>query len=151
VADPDWKDAELFDAEDVELISFEGPEEALEYLAGNGVPRPMPDGEFAAWLRETEAEVTVVGYRRASLNHSAIRGAASWAARYAVEGLGEEGMTDPEDDLRILELDLERSFLATIVRVLREHDGPWHCEEVARHTYDAEEIIAVLGLEDGGG
>lgn len=145
----DWKDAELFDAEGVERLRFEEPHAALERLTDDMVPHPMEEDEFVAWLRREEVQVTVVGYQRASLNHPQIHTAAFNASEEVRERLHEEGVLDPEEWTRSDDLGraLERAFLATIVRLVREDGGPWHCEEVARHTYDAEEIIAELGLE----
>lgn len=148
-----WQDADLFDDPDAEVITYLDPEESLINQLDSLVPQAMSDADLAAWIRCEGIELTVAGYRRASLMHREIVGAARQGANLIHEALHDEGILDPEgwEKTRALGAELERAILADVVRVLRDHGGPWHCEKVSSHTYDAEEIIATLGLEAAGG
>tara|TARA_R100000656_G_scaffold104176_1_gene75948 strand:- start:15835 stop:16656 length:822 start_codon:yes stop_codon:yes gene_type:complete len=144
----DWKGATLFDACDrAEWLTHTDVEEAIAEAVAGVLPRyPVrTDAEVAAWLRAEETEIEVVGYRRMSLDSPKVRAAA--LASRAVDMLHEHGVTDPDDIGGERERRLTDAFLATLVHLIREEGGPWGCEEVVRHTYDAEAIVAALRLE----
>lgn len=151
MTDRDWKGATLFDAVGrAEALTHTDVEEAIaeaveDLLEGTGAET---DAEVAAWLRAEEATVEVVGYRRMSLDCFGVRAAARWAAGRAVDVLHEQGVTGPDDSGHAREERVHDAFEATLVRILREEGGPWGCEEVVRHTYDAEAIIEALRLEE---
>ncbi len=139
-----FESADYYDTGDPEELDHETVEGALEYwLDGYGGP-----GSRAADDIRSHAPVTVVAYRRQQITPLHLHRLADDLAERAREQLSDD-FGGPEGDLpgfsNDAQAELAHTFEVALVELVRSREiHSWQCEEVARRTYSAEEVEAIL-------